>query len=51
MTFISRNFDFRIIGEFLNSRASIHLTEKPSETGVFNISKNFEFGRHQIREY
>ena len=41
VTFILQNFNFRIILKILNSQASIRLTE----TGVFNISENFEFAR------
>ena len=52
MIFISRIFNFQIIGEFLNSRVSIQSIKiKLSKMGVFNISENFEFARQQIREY
>ena len=50
--FISRIFNFRSVGKFLNSRASIQLIKiKQSKIGVFNICENFEFARQRIREY
>ena len=52
MIFISQIFNFRIIGEFLNSRGSIQLIKiKLSKMGVFNISENFDFARKGIHEY
>ena len=44
--FISRIFISRLIGEFLNLRASIQFIKiKLSKIVVFNISENFEFAR------
>ena len=47
MIFFLQNFDFQIICEFLNSQASILVTE----IAVFSISENFEFASQRIREY
>ena len=52
MMFISRIFNFRSVGEFLNSRESIQLIQiKLSKIGAFNISENFEFTMQRIHEY